>query len=81
MRHRNDVTNFFYFQAPPLAKSWLRLCIESKRGFEGEGWQRARTVPQRLAIFGISYQNNPILGIFRLKFYLKTLFINVRLCT
>jgi len=24
MRHQNDATRFFYFQAPPLAKSWLR---------------------------------------------------------
>jgi len=26
MRHQNDVTIFFPFQAPPLAKSWLRPC-------------------------------------------------------
>jgi len=24
MRRQNDVTRFFYFQALPLAKSWLR---------------------------------------------------------
>jgi len=23
-RHQNDVTEIFHFQAPPLAKSWLR---------------------------------------------------------
>jgi len=26
-RHKNDVTILFYFQAPPLAKSWLRFCM------------------------------------------------------
>jgi len=29
-------------------------------------------VPQRLAIFVIYYQNNPFLGMFQLKFCLKT---------
>jgi len=28
MRHQNDVTKFFHFQAPhPLAKSWLHLYV------------------------------------------------------
>jgi len=26
--HQNDVTKIFHFQAPPLAKSWLRLWLE-----------------------------------------------------
>jgi len=26
MHHQNDVTKMFPFQAPPLAKSWLRPC-------------------------------------------------------
>jgi len=26
MRHQHDVTEIFHFQAPPLAKSWLRPC-------------------------------------------------------
>jgi len=26
MRYQNDVTRYFYFQAPPLVKSWLRSC-------------------------------------------------------
>jgi len=28
LRHQNDVAFFFRFQAPLLAKPWLRSCIE-----------------------------------------------------
>jgi len=36
VRHYNDVTKIFHFQAPPLAKSWLSFCALRKNFFT---WQ------------------------------------------